>query len=75
LKTPIKKTFDQIAEKIYLLPLLRYNRKIYAAAVAVYGTSKVMVRFADVVWKDDSRQTPSWNEISPTQATIPPVKT
>ncbi|MDR1036279.1 MAG: AAA family ATPase, partial [Deltaproteobacteria bacterium] len=71
----IIKAFDQIAEKNYTLPLLRKNRKVYAAAVAVYGTSKVMVRFADVVWKDDRKQTPSWNEISPTQGTISPVKT
>jgi hypothetical protein len=71
----IIKAFDQIAEKNYTLPLLRYNRKVYAAAVAVYGTSKVMVLFADVVWKDDSKHTPSWNEISTTQGTIPPVKT
>jgi hypothetical protein len=75
LETLIKKAFDQIAEKNYLLPVLRYNRKIYAAAVAVYGTSKVMVRFADVVWKDDSRQTASWNEISPTQGTMPAIET
>jgi hypothetical protein len=75
LENLIKKAFDQIVKKNYLLPLLRYNRKVYAAAVAIYGTSKVMVRFADVVWNDDSRLTPSWNEITPTQGTIPPIKT
>jgi hypothetical protein len=73
LENLIKKAFDQIAEKNYILPLLRYNRKVYAAAVAVHGTSKVMVRFADVVWKDDSKKTHSWNEINPTHGTKSPV--
>jgi hypothetical protein len=75
LEHQIKEAFNQIANKNYTLPLLRYNKKVYAAAVAVYGTSKVMVRFADVVWKDACKQTPTWHEISPAQGNIPPTET
>jgi endoglucanase Acf2 len=66
LSKKIKEAFEQIAENNYILPLFKYNTKVYAAAVAVYSTSKVMVRFADVVWKDDRQQTPSLNEIGST---------
>ncbi|MDR1313207.1 MAG: AAA family ATPase [Deltaproteobacteria bacterium] len=59
----VKEAFNQIMERHYTRPLMKFNQKICAAAVAVYGTSKVMVRFADVVWRNEIREELGWNEM------------
>jgi hypothetical protein len=51
----IEIAFDQILHKNYAKPLLELGVDVYAAAVAVYDTSDVMIRFRRVGWKDDQK--------------------
>ncbi|MDR1040651.1 MAG: ATP-binding protein [Deltaproteobacteria bacterium] len=53
LERKIEEAFDQILIRNYAKPYLASGKPILAVAVAVYGTSTVMVRFAKVVWKAD----------------------
>ncbi|MDR1039150.1 MAG: AAA family ATPase [Deltaproteobacteria bacterium] len=53
LEVKIEEAFKQISSKNYAKPYLASGKPILAAAVALYGTSTVMVRFANVVWKAD----------------------
>jgi hypothetical protein len=48
----IQKAFDQIKENKYAEPYLGGKEKVYAAAVAIYDSSFVRIRFKRVVWKD-----------------------
>jgi hypothetical protein len=48
----IKIAFEQIVNRSYSAPYFGGNEKIYAAAVAVYDSSFVRIRFQRVVWKD-----------------------
>ncbi|MDR1040225.1 MAG: AAA family ATPase [Deltaproteobacteria bacterium] len=51
LERKINEAFKQISEKDYTKPYLASGKPVLAAAVAVYGTSAVMVRFGRIVWK------------------------
>ncbi|MDR1040966.1 MAG: ATP-binding protein [Deltaproteobacteria bacterium] len=64
LESRIKDAFKQISEKGYAKPYLASGKPIVAAAVAVYGTSAVMVRFAKVIWKADENRDMDFKEIS-----------
>jgi hypothetical protein len=57
LQTLIRKSFIQLVKKNYAKKFLCETTNVYAAAVAVYGTSDVMVRFKKVVWHDKNAQT------------------
>jgi hypothetical protein len=46
LNTNIRKAFSQIVDRHYGRKYLWGSTKVYAAAIAIYGTSDVMVRFA-----------------------------
>ncbi|MDR1036771.1 MAG: AAA family ATPase [Deltaproteobacteria bacterium] len=50
LEKMISAAFDQIIKKNYAKKYLSEGDDVYAAAMAVYGTSNVMVRFKKVVW-------------------------
>jgi hypothetical protein len=52
----IKRAFDQIVNRRYSAPYFGGNEKIYAAAVAIYYSSFVRIRFQRVVWKDFDNQ-------------------
>ncbi|MDR1039352.1 MAG: AAA family ATPase [Deltaproteobacteria bacterium] len=52
LESKIEVAFNQILSKDYAKQYLVSGKPIRAAAIAVYDTSTVMVRFAEVVWKD-----------------------
>jgi hypothetical protein len=56
LENLIEKAFNQIAEKNYTKKFLASRSGIYAAAVAIYGTSHVMVRFKRVIWKGERKK-------------------
>jgi hypothetical protein len=51
LEKMINQAFIQIIQKNYAKKYLADGFDVYAAAVAVYGTSDVMVRFRKVVWE------------------------
>ncbi|MDR1312722.1 MAG: ATP-binding protein [Deltaproteobacteria bacterium] len=51
LEKMINQAFIQIVQKNYAKKYLADGFDVYAAAVAVYGTSEVMVRFRKVVWE------------------------
>jgi hypothetical protein len=51
LEALISKAFSQLIKKNYVKKYLAEETDVYAAAVAIYGTSEVMVRFKKVVWK------------------------
>ncbi|MDR1036246.1 MAG: AAA family ATPase [Deltaproteobacteria bacterium] len=53
LEKMISAAFAQIIKKNYAKKFLSEGVDVYAAAVAVYGTSDVMVRFKKVVWSED----------------------
>jgi hypothetical protein len=57
LQTMIRKAFKQLILKNYLKKYLGETTNVYGAAVAVYGTSDVMVRFKKVVWADKPSKT------------------
>jgi hypothetical protein len=50
LENMISAAFEQIGKKNYAKKFLSEGVDVYAAAMAVYGTSNVMVRFKKVVW-------------------------
>jgi hypothetical protein len=51
LEKMINQAFIQIVQKNYAKKYLADGFDVYAAAVAVYGTSDVMVRFRKVIWE------------------------
>jgi hypothetical protein len=51
LEKMINQAFIQIVQKNYAKKYMADGFDVYAAAVAVYGTSDVMVRFRKVVWE------------------------
>ncbi|MDR1039692.1 MAG: hypothetical protein LBR80_05885 [Deltaproteobacteria bacterium] len=53
LESKVDDAFNQIFAKDYAKQYLVSGKPVRAVAVAVYDTSTVMVRFAEVVWKDD----------------------
>ncbi|MDR1313917.1 MAG: PD-(D/E)XK nuclease domain-containing protein [Deltaproteobacteria bacterium] len=57
LQTMIRNAFQQLLQKNYAKKYLGETSDVYAAAVAVYGTSDVMVRFKKVVWSDKQSKT------------------
>jgi hypothetical protein len=57
LQTMIRNAFQQLLKKNYAKKYLGETTDVYAAAVAVYGTSDVMVRFKKVVWSDKQSKT------------------
>ncbi|MDR1313881.1 MAG: AAA family ATPase, partial [Deltaproteobacteria bacterium] len=57
LQTMIRNAFKQLTEKNYAKKYLVESTDVYGAAVAVYGTSDVMVRFKKVVWSDKQSKT------------------
>jgi hypothetical protein len=63
LENKIQEAFDQISIKNYAKPYIASVKPILAVAIAVYGTSAVMVRFAKVVWKTGEPNTIAFDEI------------
>ncbi|MDR1035475.1 MAG: hypothetical protein LBT40_02530, partial [Deltaproteobacteria bacterium] len=57
LEKMISAAFVQIIEKNYAKKYLAECEDVYAAAIAVYGTSDVMVKFKKVVWAVEERDT------------------
>ncbi|MDR1312664.1 MAG: AAA family ATPase [Deltaproteobacteria bacterium] len=55
LEKMINQAFIQIIQKNYAKKYLADGFDVYAAAVAIYGTSDVMVRFRKVIWKGDQK--------------------
>ncbi|MDR1041693.1 MAG: AAA family ATPase [Deltaproteobacteria bacterium] len=55
LESKVKEAFRQILINNYAKPYLVSEKPILAAAIAVYGTSTVMVRFAEAVWNADGK--------------------
>lgn len=53
LENTIKKAFTQILANDYAKQYLASGKTVRAAAIAVHGTSTVMVRFAEVIWDTD----------------------
>lgn len=49
----IEMAFTQILVKNSTKLFLEKGKELFAAAVAVYDTSDVMIRFGHVGWKDD----------------------
>jgi hypothetical protein len=52
LQTMIRNAFKQLVQKNYEKKFLVESPDVYGAAVAVYGSSDVMVRFKKVIWSD-----------------------
>jgi hypothetical protein len=52
LEKNINVTFNQIINKNYVKKFLAENTNVFAAAIAIYGSSDVMVRFKRIVWKN-----------------------
>ncbi|MDR1039809.1 MAG: AAA family ATPase [Deltaproteobacteria bacterium] len=65
LESKIEEAFNQILDHDYGKPYLVSGKTVRAAAIAVYGTSVVMVRFAEVVWKDIVEGMPELKRIPP----------
>ncbi|MDR1314832.1 MAG: PD-(D/E)XK nuclease domain-containing protein [Deltaproteobacteria bacterium] len=57
LQSMIRNAFKQLIQKNYAKKYLVESTNVYGAAVAVYGTSDVMVRFKKVVWSEKQSQT------------------
>ncbi|MDR1313185.1 MAG: AAA family ATPase [Deltaproteobacteria bacterium] len=57
LETMIKSAFTQLIQKNYAKKFLSETPNVYGAAVAIYGTSDVMVRFKKVVWVEKQSNT------------------
>ncbi|MDR1313557.1 MAG: hypothetical protein LBQ12_07640, partial [Deltaproteobacteria bacterium] len=57
LQAMIRNAFRRLVQKNYAKKYLVESANVYGAAVAVYGTSDVMVRFKKVVWSDKQSQT------------------
>jgi hypothetical protein len=57
LQTMISNAFQQLTQKNHAKKYLVVSANVYGAAVAVYGTSDVMVRFKKVIWSDKQSQT------------------
>ncbi|MDR1041919.1 MAG: AAA family ATPase [Deltaproteobacteria bacterium] len=55
LDNKVDDAFNQILTNDYAKQYLVSGKQVRAVAVAVYDTSTVMVRFAEVVWKDDEK--------------------
>ncbi|MDR1041432.1 MAG: AAA family ATPase [Deltaproteobacteria bacterium] len=53
LNSNIDKAFRQIISKNYAKQFLGTNRDVYAAAVAIYGTSTLMIRFGHVEFSSE----------------------
>ncbi|MDR1040767.1 MAG: AAA family ATPase [Deltaproteobacteria bacterium] len=71
LEGKIEEAFSQILSKNYAKPYLASGKPVLVAAVAVYGTSAVMVRFAKLVWKADEVRKTVLEEISPPAPLVP----
>jgi hypothetical protein len=56
LETNIERAFKQIVQRKYTAPYLGSAEKVYAATVAIYDSSDVMIRFRRVVWKDQAKE-------------------
>ncbi|MDR1035183.1 MAG: ATP-binding protein [Deltaproteobacteria bacterium] len=56
LEKMISAAFNQLIKKNYAKKYLSEGAEVYAAAMAVYGTSDVMVRFKEVVWAGKRRR-------------------
>lgn len=54
LEKNIRKAFEQIVSRRYSAPYFGGDEKIYAAAVAVYDSSFVRIRFQRIVWKSQA---------------------
>ncbi|MDR1039575.1 MAG: AAA family ATPase, partial [Deltaproteobacteria bacterium] len=50
LEKQVNDAFNQILVKNYAKQYLASGKPVRAAAIAVYGTSDVMVRFAEIIW-------------------------
>jgi hypothetical protein len=57
LQKMIRNAFEQLVQKNYTKKYLVESSEVYGAAVAVFGTSDVMVRFKKVIWSDKQSQT------------------
>ncbi|MDR1037716.1 MAG: AAA family ATPase [Deltaproteobacteria bacterium] len=57
LEKMISAAFVQIIDKNYTKKYLSDGVDVYAAAIAVYGTSDVMVKFKKVIWGGEERDT------------------
>ncbi|MDR1041694.1 MAG: AAA family ATPase [Deltaproteobacteria bacterium] len=71
LENKIEEAFSQILVNNYAKPYLASERPVLAVAIAVYGTSTVMVRFAEAVWNAEGNNVKSLTDI-PTPATENP---
>ncbi|MDR1041108.1 MAG: AAA family ATPase [Deltaproteobacteria bacterium] len=56
LQTCIELAFEQIVTKHYALPHIGNQNKVIACAVAIYGTSDVRIRFAEVIFSNNVKQ-------------------
>ncbi|MDR1080364.1 MAG: AAA family ATPase [Deltaproteobacteria bacterium] len=52
----LKDAFDQIVNKVYALPFLGRDACVWAAAVAVFDSKFVRIRFREAVWKGVNRE-------------------
>ncbi|MDR1040903.1 MAG: AAA family ATPase [Deltaproteobacteria bacterium] len=55
LESKVEEAFSQILINNYAKPYLVSERPVLTVAIAVYGTSTVMVRFAEAVWNSDRK--------------------
>ncbi|MDR1041037.1 MAG: AAA family ATPase [Deltaproteobacteria bacterium] len=55
LEKNVSAAFEQIVAKVYSLPFLGRNARVWAVAVAIYDSAFVRIRFRQAVWKDDTR--------------------
>jgi hypothetical protein len=53
LEKKVNDAFLQIVNKNYASKFIDSHSDVHAAAIAIYGTSYVTVRFRQIVWKDD----------------------
>ncbi|MDR1039321.1 MAG: AAA family ATPase [Deltaproteobacteria bacterium] len=48
--------FEQIVNKVYTLPFLGRDARVWAVAIAIYDSTFVRIRFKQAVWKDDAHK-------------------
>ncbi|MDR1040118.1 MAG: hypothetical protein LBR80_08130 [Deltaproteobacteria bacterium] len=63
LESKVEEAFAQILVNNYAKPNLVSESPALAASIAVYGTSVVMVRFAEAIWTADGKQVQSLTDI------------
>ncbi|MDR1040097.1 MAG: AAA family ATPase [Deltaproteobacteria bacterium] len=55
LEKNVSAAFQQIVKKVYSLPFVGRDARVWAVAIAIYDSTFVKIRFRQAVWKDDTK--------------------